>query len=490
MTHLTMGIDIGTYETKGVLADESGQVVAQAARPHRMEVPHPGWAEHDPETVWWDDVVHVCGTLLSEAKVDGSAVAALGLSAIGPCVLPVDANGDPLSQGVLYGVDTRAAAQVDRLNERIGAARVNAFCGNPLTSQSTGPKVLWFRDEHPEIYERAACFHTSTGFVVERLTGERVIDAYTAANMAPYYDAATGAWSTQLDDSIDIARLPTILPSTAIAGRVTARAAEATGLAQGTPVLTGTIDAAAEALSVGVTRARDAMVMYGSTIFIIQQTAARVDDPAIWYAPWLFEGDHAAMAGQTTAGTLTHWFRERFARELPREEAFPILTAEAAESPPGARGLTVLPNFSGVATPLFKPQARGLIDGLDLTHTRGDLFRAFLEGIALGTAHVAETFRAAQAAPERVFAVGGGTRNDVWMQATSDATGLTQTVRERTVGASLGDALLAAIALDRASRETIEKWNPVARTVEPNPDHADLYAARLARAKHLFEAAL
>ncbi|MDU8942797.1 FGGY-family carbohydrate kinase [Ovoidimarina sediminis] len=480
-----LGVDIGTYQTKGVLVDESGTILAEARRDHDMIVPRPGWAEHRAEEDWWGDFVHVTRAVLAQSGIPAEEIAAVACSAIGPCMLPVDTQGAPLMNGVLYGVDTRAAAEIDELTARIGADTILARCGNALTSQSVGPKILWLRRTHPEIWEKTATIHTSTSFLVHRLTGEIVIDHYTAANTSPLYDVATQDWTFDLaGDICEPRHLPRLLWSGEIAGEVTEAAAEATGLAPGTPVTTGTIDAAAEAVSVGVRHAGDLMMMYGSTIFIIEVTDARVSDPRLWYAPWLAPGTHASMAGLATSGTLTHWFRDRFAQELPRDTAFPTLAAEAAASPPGANGLLLLPYFSGERTPIHDPLAKGALFGLDMTHTRGDIYRAILEGIAYGTAHVTETFAEAGAAPARILAVGGGVQNEVWLRATSDITGLTQIVCDKTVGASYGDAFLAACAVGAAEPGDIDRWNPPAREVPPE-DHP-AYATQFALFKKLY----
>ena len=467
----TLGVDIGTFETKGVLVDGDGAIVAQAALGHEMLVPQPGWAEHRPEEDWWGDFVFVTRKLLADSGVDPKAVSCVATSAIGPCMLPVDAAGAPLMNGVLYGVDTRAAAEIEELNRRIGAQVVLDRCGNALTSQSVGPKILWLRRTHPEMFDRTAKILTSTSFLVQRLTGEVVIDHYTAANFSPLYDVATQDWCFDLANDICAPeQLPRLMWSGDIAGQVSAKAAAETGLATGTPVTAGTIDAASEAVSVGVRAPGDMMLMYGSTIFIIQTTGARVQDPALWYAPWLEAGSHASMAGLATSGTLTHWFRDQMARDLSRDEAFGVLAGEAEGSPPGANGLLLLPYFSGERTPIHNPQAKGAFFGLNLTHDRGDMYRALIEGIAYGTRHVTETYAGAGQPPERVFAVGGGTKNALWLQATSDITGLDQVVREKTVGASYGDAFLAACATGAALPDDIEGWNPVARQVQAAPD--------------------
>ena len=463
MTH-TLGIDIGTFESKGVLVDGAGRIVATATRPHKMLVPRPGWAEHRADEDWWGDFVHITRALLAESQVDPKDIACVAASAIGPCMLPVDAAGAPLMNGVLYGVDTRAAAEIDHLTATIGADRIMETCGNALTSQSVGPKILWLKNTHPDLYARTAKVLTSTSYITWKLTGEYVIDHYTAANFSPLYDVNALAWSDALaPDILPLDKLPRLMWSTDIAGHVTAQAAAETGLCEGTPVTCGTIDAAAEAVSVGVQRPGEMMMMYGSTIFIIQVTSDPVRDPRLWYAPWLWPGMHASMAGLATSGTLTHWFRDQFARDT----TFGDLAKEAADSPKGAKGLICLPYFSGERTPIHDPQAKGAFFGLDLTHTRGDMFRAVLEGIASGTAHVLDTYRELDAFPHRILAVGGGTKNAVWMQATSDIGGAGQIVCEKTVGASYGDAFLAATAVGKALPDQIVEWNPVARTVRP-----------------------
>lgn len=468
-----LGIDIGTFESKGVLVDEAGEIVAQASRPHRMLVPQPGWAEHDPEQDWWGDFCFISRKLIAESGVDPKSIRSVGTSAIGPCMLPVDSEGNPLMNGVLYGVDTRSAKEVEQLTAEIGAERILDVCGNALTSQSVGPKILWLKHNRPDIYARAARIVGSTTFIVQRLTGNCVVDHYTAANTSPLYDVGTLAYTDALAPGIvPLEKLPTPVWSTDIAGHVTAKAAAATGLAEGTPVICGTIDASAEAFSVGVLSPGDMMVMYGSTIFIIQLTAERVRDARLWYAPWMFSDQHASMSGLATSGTLTHWFRDEIAKELDPETAFARLAEEAAASPPGANGLVMLPYFSGERTPIHDPHAKGMLFGLNLTHKRGDIYRALIEGIAYGTNHILETYAQVGAAPKRLMAVGGGTRNRLWLEMTSHISGLEQVLARRTIGASYGDACLAAVGVGDVDRRAITRWNPVERNISPIADSA------------------
>ena len=483
-----LGIDIGTFESKGVLVDAEGRIVASASKPHRMIVPQPGWAEHRADEDWWDDFTFISNKLIAESGVAPGDIKAVATSAIGPCMLPVDADGRPLMNAVLYGVDTRAAKEIEELTARIGEDVLLKRCGNALTSQSIGPKILWLKRNRPEIFAKTAKILTSTTYLVHKLTGRYVIDHYSAANFSPLYDVEKLGWTDELaDDVIGLDKLPEAMWTTEIAGTVTAAAAAATGLAVGTPVTTGTIDAGAEALSVGVLESGDMLLMYGSTIFIIEITPVRVPDARLWYAPWFFPGQHAAMSGLATSGTLSHWFREQFAKELDPETAVMTLAKEAEGSPPGANGLVLLPYFSGERTPIHDTGAKGVLFGLDLTHTRGDIYRAVFEGIAFGTNHVFETYADVGQPPKAILAAGGGTKNRVWAQATSDVSGRTQIVRSITVGASYGDAFLAAMAVGDVTREEIRRWNPVEREITPDAGLAGLYARRYRVFRELYE---
>ncbi len=222
----TLGIDIGTFESKGVLVDADGGIVASAAKPHKMIVPQPGWAEHRAKEDWWDDLTFISRRILQESGVDPGEIKALACSAIGPCMLPVDAAGEPLMNAVLYGVDGRAEREVAELTERIGEPVLLERCGNALTSQSVGPKILWLKRNRPEVFAKTARFLTSTSYLVFRLTGAYVIDHYTAANFSPLYVVDRLAWSGELaDDIVGLDKLPRLAWSTEIAGKITPQAA-------------------------------------------------------------------------------------------------------------------------------------------------------------------------------------------------------------------------------------------------------------------------
>ncbi len=477
MGDLLLGIDVGTYSSKGVLCRPDGQLLAEARADHELSVPRPGWAEHDADGVWWADLVALARDLTSRAPT-GDRVAAIAVSAIGPCLLPVDAAGRPLRPAILYGVDVRAAEQVDQLEQRYGREALVELGGMRLTSQAVGPKILWLREHEPDVYERADRFLTATSYLVRRLTGETVIDRHTASHFNPLIDLARLEWDERFADGITpLRRLPELRWSDEIVGTVTDAAAAETGIRSGTPVTAGTVDALAEAVSVGVVEPGDLMLMYGSTAFLILVVDDQRSHPDLWATAGAFPGTYALAAGMATTGSATTWFRDEFGRDLQTSagpDPYALLADEAAVSPPGARGLLFLPYLSGERTPIHDPDARGVLAGLALSHRRGDVYRALLEGVAYGIHHNLETMAATGAPIERIVAVGGGTANRLWLQIVSDITGRSQVVPQQTIGAAYGDAFLAGLACgligERSDLST--RWVRPGLSIEPGPDAA------------------
>ena len=463
---LVLGIDIGTSSSKGVLVDAgSGRVVGRAEVEHATSFPHPGWVEHDAEGVWWADVVSLTRELLVHGTPD-----AVGVSGIGPVLLPADADGRPLRPAILYGVDTRATREIAELTDEIGADAIVARGGTPLSSQAVGPKWRWLQRHEPEVWAATRTFLMASSYLVHRLTGEYVLDHHSASQCDPMYDLEAGGWADDLAEVVAPGlALPRLLWPGEIAGTVTPRAATETGLRAGTPVIAGTIDAWAEATSVGVRAAGDTMVMYGTTMFLVQVTGAPARHPALWATRGVPPGSFTTAAGMATSGAITTWLRDLVGAD------YATLVAEAADVPPGARGLLLLPYFAGERTPILDPDARGLLLGLTTSHGRAEIYRAALEGIAHGVRHNLDAVRDAGGPEPRLVAVGGGTRGGLWTQIVSDVTGRDQDVPADTTGAALGDALLAAQALGLPA--DVGTWNPVVATVRPDPDRTACYDA-------------
>ena len=467
--NLYLGIDIGTYETKGVLVNIEGRIIAQSAKRHELIVPQKGWAEHRPIEDWWEDFIFICQDLFKKNSCNPNNVKAVTASAIGPCMLPVDKAGIPLMNAVLYGVDTRAYKEIEELNSLIGEKTIIDFGGNSLTSQSIGPKIAWFKKNKNDLYKKTHKILNSTSYINFKLTDNYCIDHFSAANSTPFYDIKNFCWSDKIAPNlINLDLLPKLVWTNEIIGNVTSKASKETGLKEGTIVTAGTIDAAAEALSVGVVNPYDMMMMYGSTMFFISLTDKPIFDNRLWYAPWLFQGEHCSLAGLSTSGTLTHWFKNEFARDIKEENAFAILAKEAELSSIGSNGLIFLPYFSGERTPIHDTHAKGSFFGLNLTHKRSDLYRSIFEGISYGTKHIFDTFEELNILPKKLFSVGGGTKNLLWSQTTSDIIGINQIIRKNTIGASYGDAFLSALATGDVKKDEINKWNVVDSEIHAN----------------------
>lgn len=477
MRSVTVGVDVGTSSTKGVLVDVDGVVLASASREHAVDRPTPGHVEVDAN-LWWGELVSIVRELLT--VVPDAEPVAIGVSGMGPCVVLLDDAGEPVRSAILYGVDSRARAQIERLTAELGADHIVASGGTSLTSQAAGPKIAWVRENEPDVYARATSLAMPASFLALRLTGELALDHHSASQCWPLYDIDLARWREDWWDVIapGIARPLLALPASSV-GAVTAEAASATGLPTGIPVALGTIDAWTEAVSAGATRSGDLMLMYGTTMFLIATTDRRPDAPGMWTTRGVEEGSYSLAGGMATSGAITTWIRDLV------DGDYATLTGLAAESGVGARGLVMLPYFAGERTPIQDPDARGAVIGLTLNTTAGDLYRAALEATAFGVRHNIEVMREAGTRIDRVIAVGGGTTGGLWTQIVSDVTGLPQTIPSVTVGASFGAAFLAASLVGSPD---IDVWNPPADVVEPDAARRSVYDAQYRLYRDLYPA--
>lgn len=489
-----LGIDIGTFESKGAIVTTEGRVVAFRQRAHELIISRPGWAEHDAERDWWGAFCALSKELIEVSGISPGAVLGVGCSTIGPCVLPIDSEGRPLRNAILYGIDTRASSEIEHLRLSLGEEEVFDRTANDLSAQAAGPKVLWIRNHEPEVFSKAVKFVSGSTFLVGKLTGRWVVDHYTASTYVPLYDIRNHCWCEELCNGIvRTDQLPEIEWTSSVAGSISSDAASETGLWEGTPVIVGTVDAAAEAISVGVAEPGKMMLMYGSTAFMILPTEAPFGDRRLWSAPFLFPGTNALMAGMATSGTLTRWFKENLAKDLVREErigrlAFETLADEALAVEPGSDGLLVLPYFSGERTPINDPRAKGAFFGLNLLHTRGHLYRAVLESIGYGILHHLEVFREIGAPVDEFRAVGGGVKNPLWLQIVSDICEVPQVVTQVSLGAAYGDAFLAGLGIGLfADPREIERWVQIGRVIQVNADHSPVYRRQYRRFRQFYE---
>ncbi len=443
-----LGIDIGTRESKGVLVDGKGKILALEAIGHAVDNPQPGWFSQDADAIWWGDFCRLCKLLMTSAGISASEIDCVGLSALGCDCVPVDRDGKALCEAILYGIDSRSQDEIEWALEKYGEEAQKIFGHEPCSSD-VAPKIMWFKNHHREIWERAYKFLTASSYLCGRLTGNYVLDPYLAEDFLPLYDLEKGCVNPEgCREFCHPDQLAELLPATAVAGTVTEAAAWDTGLIAGTPVLTGTGDSGAEAISSGVCQPGDMMIQLGSTGYMIYLSDHMIQEPRLWPGTFILPGTYGICAGTNMAGALTQWMREQWYRDVEggNESPFHRMETEASEVLAGSEGLVCLPYFAGERTPVNDPKARGVFFGLETRHTRGHMVRAGIEGICYTIRANVELMKAHDLPIRRIFAVGGGTKNALWLQCLADILEQEICIPAVSVGAAYGDALMAALA--------------------------------------------
>ncbi len=449
-----MGIDIGTFSSKGVITDAAGNVVARAQTAHGMENPAPGYYEQDAEEVWWHDFCVLSRELLKNGGIGPEKIKAVGASTLGSDCLPVDEECRPLRKAILYGIDARCMEEIDELTKYYGEEKTRELFGRPMVSGDVAAKILWVKNHEPEIYRNTYKFLTGSSYMAAKLTGNYVIDRFLGvASFRPFYRADGSVIEEMCEPVCRPDQLAKGKIVTELAGTVTKKAAEETGLSEGTPVITGTGDSSAESISAGVLSPGDFMVQFGSSLFFFCCTDHLVKDDRVRGNNFLIPGTFSVAAGTNNGGTIQNWYRDQILETCVEEEkrtgenAFSLMMEGIDEIAPGSEGLVTLPYFAGERTPINDPKARGMIFGLNLSHTKKHLYRSALEGIGYGVGQHLDIFRENGLFPERILAAGGGTKNLGWMQMIADITGIPVVIARETAGASYGDALMAAIGV-------------------------------------------
>ena len=474
-----LGVDIGTYSSKGVLVElASGEIAAEHEIEHGLETPRAGWVEHDADVVWWGEFCAISRHLLDSSRIQPEKIKSVGVSGLGVCVLPIDAGGKPLRKAILYGIDTRSAAEIEELEARFSPEKIFEISGMKMTVQSAGPKILWIKNHEPEVFAETRYFLTSQAYVVHRLTGKATLDIFTMAEYTPMVDIRQHRWHREIAEYITpLEKLPDPDWSCNIAGYVTEAASLETGLAPGTPVIVGTTDAGAETVSTGANQPGDLMIMFGSSFFFVLLMDRLVPSPKFWATPWLDASAYTIQGGTSTSGSITRWFRDQFAHlEMAAQKsggvnAYVALANLLEESPPGAKGLVLLPYFEGERTPIYDSEAKGVLFGLTLRHTRADIYRAILEGVAFGIRHIIDTLKEEGATPRRIIGVAGGTKNRGWMQIVSNVANIEMLIPEKESSAPYGDAFMAGVGAGFFNTlSENNRWMGKATIIRPNPE--------------------
>lgn len=490
-----LGVDIGTSGATGIVIDSELNVLESVSTSHGVSYPNPGWAEHDAEENWWGDFTEITNRLLDRVDITPGDIAGVGVSGLAPTMLPLDEAGEPIRPAILYGVDTRSGEEIELLNEQLGEERIFEVAGNALTYQSVGPKILWYKRNEPDNFERTEKIVDTTGYITYRLTGNYTLDNATAGFFDPLYDPSELDWNEEMFNQMGLPEdiLPETQWSTTLAGEVTPAASEATGLAAGTPVITGTFDALTSLISVGGVDAGDSVFMYATTGVVYTTLDEERQTPELWCTPHCLKDKYAIGGGMATAGAITEWYIDEFGTSLGDEDAvgkarYSVLNERAADIPPGSEGLLMLPYFSGERTPISDDSARGTITGLTLSHTKYHIYRAILESIGYGFRHHYETMTDIGVPIDDVLAIGGGAQSDLYRQIVSDVTGVTQHYVANPIGSPLGAAYLGGLGVDVfEDTELLEETTAVATTTEPDAEKTAVYDDYYATYRSLYD---
>ncbi len=442
-TRLFLGIDVSTTSVKALLMDEQGTVISTAVTEQDFDSPHPLWAEQDP-AMWWTHTRRSIAAALQQAGVTGEQVAAVGMTGQMHGLVLLDAQGRVLRPSILWN-DQRTAVQCEEITRLVGAQRLIDITGNKALTGFTAPKILWVRENEPEVYARTAHILLPKDYVRWCMTGEFAVDKADGAGTI-LFDLKLRDWSPDVLAALDIPRewLPRTFEGPEVTGVITPAAAEATGLKAGTPVMGGGGDQAAQAVGVGAIRPGILALTLGTSGVVFASTGGPfVEKEGRLHAFCHSVPDTWHLMGVmlSAAGSLK-WYRDTLAPGT----AYDDLLAPTAAVPVGCEGLVFLPYLTGERTPYPDPLARGAFVGLTVRHSAAHMTRAVLEGVAFGLRDSLELVLAAGlGAVDQVRASGGGVKSPIWRQILADVMGVELVTVNTTEGAAYGSALLAGV---------------------------------------------
>lgn len=477
-----MGIDIGTSACKVAVFDRQGQVLASASGDYPVYYPREGWAEQDPEE-WWSAVCGAVRQVLQKADVRPEEIAGVGIDGQSWSAIAIDKDGKVLTNTPIW-MDTRAQSICDRLNEDIGADEIFRVAGNSLQPSYTTAKILWYKENLPEVYRKTHKILQSNSYIAFKLTGQISQDLSQGYGLH-CFDMRTGQWDEEMRKKLGIPRefLPEIVPSDQIIGTVTKKAAEESGLAEGTPVAAGGLDAACGTLGAGVIHAGETQEQGGQAggmSICMEQYQA---DPRLILGFHVIPGKWLLQGGTTGGGGVMRWFEREFAdyERLMKEQtgvsSLDQLNEIAEKVDPGCDGLVFLPYMAGERSPIWDPHAKGVFYGLDFSKTKGHMVRACMEGVAFSLRHNLETAEKAGAEADILRAMGGSANSLLWTQIKSDITGKTMAVPASDTATTLGAALLAGVGTGfyKDYEEAVSQTVKVTRTHQPDPEKKAVY---------------
>lgn len=477
-----LGIDIGTSACKIALFSKDGKVEAAASGAYPVYYPRSGWAEQNPDE-WWEAVCDTIWKVLDSSGIAPSEIAGVGIDGQSWSAIAIDKEGKVLTNTPIW-MDTRAQSICDRVNQEIGAEKIFELCGNMLQPSYTTAKILWYKENLPDIYEKIDKILQSNSFIAYRLTGAITQDISQGYGLH-CFNMRTGAWDMDMCERMGIPSsfLPDIVPCHQIIGTVTREAAEQTGLAPGTPVVAGGLDAACGTLGAGVVHAGETQEQGGQAggmSICIEEYAA---DPRLILGYHVVPNQWLLQGGTTGGGGVMRWLEREFGayeRSVAAEKGRTSLqqyNALAEQVSSGSDGLVFLPYMAGERSPIWDPNAKGVFYGLDFGKTKGHIIRSAMEGVAYSLKHNLDIAESAGAHVKELLAVGGCANSALWMQIKSDITGKSLAVPFSDTATTLGAALLAGVGVGMYENfeDAVAQTVKITRKYEPNTENHEVY---------------
>lgn len=489
MNRYTIGIDVGTGGTRALMVDEKGVLIGSATHEHApFASPQNGWAEQDPHD-WWNACQKAVGKLLRETGVSKNEIVAVGLAGQMHGAVLLDEKEEVLRPALIW-CDQRTAEECRVLNETIGEQRLVELTSNPALPNFTLTKLMWVRTHEPEIWKRFRSFLLPKDYVRLQLTGVRAIDVSDASGTL-LLDVVHRRWSMEMVKAtgLDERCLPEVFESPEIVGKITARAALATGLAEGTPVVAGAGDQAGGAIGMGIVKAGSVSATIGTSGVVFAAT----DQPFLDPKGRLHTFCHAipnrwhVMGVTQAAGQSFRWFRDTFGTAgKPAGDPYDSLSQEAAAIPAGADGVLWAPYLMGERTPHLDSDVRGALLGLAASHGRGHIIRAILEGVAFSLQDSLTIFAEIGVPVSDIRLGGGGARSPLWRQIQADVYAKPVSLLAAEEGCAYGAAVLAGVgakmwpSVDEACAEIVRiasVVSPIKQSSEKLQQQYKLYRA-------------
>lgn len=448
-----IGIDLGTSATKTVLFDESGKAISSCSVEYDFMQPQNGWAEQRP-LLWWDAAVETIKNVLKESRVDPAEIKGVGVAGQMHGLVMLDEYGNVLRDAIIW-CDGRTTKQCEEIEALIGRERLVDITANPALPGFTASKIMWVRENEPEIYNRCRKILLPKDYITFKLTGvygQEVSDA-SGTNLL---NIRTRDWSDEILDKLEIDRslFPDVRESTEIAGHISKEASFLTGLLQSTVVCMGAGDNAAAAIGTGVVSEGKALTSLGTSGVIFAHSDRVVIDNACRVHTFChaIPGAWAVMSCTLSAGMSLKWFRDNFCAEemdMARSlnvSTYDLMTKNAKSIPIGSDKLFFLPYLMGERSPILDEKARGAFLGISAYHTKAHFIRSVMEGVIFSQRQCLDVFHEMGIAPQIMYACGGGARSPFWRQMLSDLYDMPITTLANEEGPALGAAILAGVA--------------------------------------------